>query len=465
MEVIPYSEDGYRLLHEGAAALAQCECNGVCIDVPYVQRAVIETNAKIKTLEEQLEQTNVVKEWRKRYRSKTNIYSAPQLAHVLFDVMGFPKPARETEHGKAATDGESLLDIDDPFVPLYLQAKKYTKAVSTYFLGTLREVVDGRIHPFFDLHTAISYRSSCKSPNQQNQPARDPELMRLIRTAFVASPGNQLVEIDFSGAEVRVGAGYHRDPKMVEYLLDKSTDMHRDAAADLFFMPPETVPKPIRFEAKSNFVFAEFYGSYYRKCAPHLWKVAHELSLSNGTNLIDHLIQNGIPTLGTCDPEQRPVPGTFEHHVQKVERILWEERFKEYAAWKKSWFAEYQEKGWFVSLTGFIYQGLMDRNDVTNYPIQGSSFHVLLWCLNRLVLKELPKRNMRTKIIGQIHDSILADVPPSELDDFLDLCYRVMVRKTQRHFKWFVVPMEIEAGVAPVGGSWADKKERKLEAA
>jgi DNA polymerase I-like protein with 3'-5' exonuclease and polymerase domains len=69
---------------------------------------------------------------------------------------------------------------------------------------------------------------------------------------------------------------------------------------------------------------------------------------------------------------------------------------------------------------------------------------------------------MRTLIVGQIHDSILADVPRDELNDFLALANKVMTKQLRNKWKWINVPLAIEAEVCPIGGSWADKKEMEI---
>ena len=103
----------------------------------------------------------------------------------------------------------------------------------------------------------------------------------------------------------------------------------------------------------------------------------------------------------------------------------------------------------------------MKRNEVINYPIQGSAFHCLLWSLTQLVLKHLKKHKMKSIIIGQIHDSIIADVPEEETDDYIALANRVMVDSVRRKWDWIITPLETEAAISSVNGNWADTKEYK----
>lgn len=462
---IPYSEDALQLLHEGAVTMAEIECNGMGVDVARIDRTIAEIKKTVAEKQQALEANEVMIEWRKRFRNKTNVNSREQLGTVLFDVMGFEEVG-ETAGGRHRADEEALEELDIPFVEDYLLTQKLQKAMSTNLVGIKREVVNGRIHCFFNLHTTVTYRSSSESTNFQNQPIRHPIIGPMIRSCFIPSPGNQIVEVDYSGAEVRVAASVTKDPTLISYVLDETKDMHRDTALELFLLPASEFEnkqgKDIRYEAKSNFVFAQFYGSWYVQCTPRLWKAIKDLTLRDGTLLRKHLRRQGIKGLGACNPKERPRPGTFEGVVKATEESFWKERFKVYAEWKKSNYALYQEQGFIKTVTDFICQfgkgGLLAKNDVNNTPIQGPAFHCLLWSVIRIVRKEMPKRKMRSKVVGQIHDSIVADVVPEERDEYLGLCKRVMVDKVARHFPWLLVPMKIEADVAPVDAPWSEKK-------
>lgn len=462
MQPVPHSPEALELLHRGSLCMAEIESNGIRIDIGYVQSALKRTEKKIARLDEALRKDEVAKVWLKRFGNRTNLSSHEQLGSVLFDQMGFESPG-QTGGGRHSTSKEALETVEHPFVDKFLEIQKLKKAVGTNLKGILRETVDGHIHSFLPLHTTRTFRGSSEDPNLQNIPIRDEEIGPLIRQAFIARPGRHLVEVDLSNAEVRTSASYHKDPNMIEYILDPTKDMHRDTAAQLFKLSVAQVKaaKPIRQEAKSNFVFAQFYGSWYINCAPKLWKASRELKLGDGTPLRDHLASVGITELGAMDSRERPEPGTFEHQVQKVEQNFWDVRFATYSQWKKDWYAAYQDTGWFQMLTGFACQGYMKKNDVTSYPIQGTSFHCLLWCLIR-IMDEIKKRGMKTKILTHVHDSILADVPPNELGEYLHICYRVITSKLRRQYPWLACPMAAEADVVEVGESWAQKKPHEM---
>lgn len=464
--MIPTTEDAYQLLHNGALALARVESNGICIDVPYIHRALKETDDKVKANEEEMETSELMKAWRGRYGPSTNTDSTEQLGTVLFDVLGHT-PIGFTPGGQYRTDEDAITLVDDPVLSQFLATKKLKKAIGTNLEGILRETtLDGKLHCHYNLHVATTYRSTSNDPNFQNFPIRNEEIMRLVRQAFIARPGNQIVEVDMSGAEVRTSVCYHRDPTMEASVLDPTKDMHRDMAMECFLLPENEISKAIRHSAKNQFVFPEFYGTWYLNCAKNMWEsiIREDLKTKSGRPLRDHLASVGIRELGAVDPKnaRNPKPGSFESHLREVERRFWGDRFKVYAQWKKDFYEAYKRKGSFQSLTGFTYRGYMERNDAVNYPIQGSAFHCLLWTLTRIVNVELKRRNMKSLVVGQIHDSAVGDVVPSELDEYLALWEDTMVVQLPKHWPWIIVPMQIDAEVAPVGATWADKKKYKI---
>ena len=109
------------------------------------------------------------------------------------------------------------------------------------------------------------------------------------------------------------------------------------------------------------------------------------------------------------------------------------------------------------TLTGFTIAGELTKNEVINYPVQGSAFHCLLWALTRLQTWLESQRKMQSKIVLQIHDSIIADVPLEELDDYIEMAVRLMTTDLKKEWKWLIVPLEVEPEVTPVNGNWFQK--------
>lgn len=463
MKTLPYSEKAYRLLHDGAITLAEMEANGIAIDMRLLEWKLSHAKVSVARMEKELRETKVMREWVRKFGGKANLRSAQQLGKILFEVMKF-EPQGYTETGKYSTDEESISKIDDPFIKAYVDIKKIEKGAD--FLKRIKaHVVAGILHPVFSLNTTVSFRSSSEDPNFQNIPTRNETMKRMVRKCIVArGKKRRLVEFDFKGVEVSVAACYHKDPRMMDYLRDKSKDMHRDMAMLIFKLPKEEVTKNLRHAAKNKFVFPAFYGDYWKQQAESLWDSidpgpsGYAKETVSGKSVRKHLARLGITKLG--EGEDEPEPGTFQDHVAKVERKFWND-FAIYTAWKKSWFAKYQQKGYFVSKTGFVYLwgkgGLPDRKQVINYAIQGSAFHCLLWSIN-VLQKEIRKRGMKTLLIAQVHDSLLADVPDNEVEDFINLAHEVMAVRLPKKWKWITAPIDVEVEVCPLGGSWVDKE-------
>lgn len=460
LKVKPATLDSYKLLHNGAIALAQVEDNGIRIDVDYLQRTIIEIGSQIKGMEKELRQDPIYVLWRKRFGVNANLGSREQLGVILFDTMGHKSSEEKTATGRNKVDEAALDSVDLPFVLTYIKMQKLVKAKSTYLEGILRETVDGFMHPSFNLHTVQTYRSSGTDPNFQNMPIRNKTIGKMIRSAFIAREGHRIIECDYSGIEVRAAAFYHKDPTMMSYICDKSKDLHRDMAAVCYKMDVDQVTKESRYVAKNMYVFPQFYGSYYAKCAPAMWQAIDRMGLKtvNGQNLKVHLAKKGIKELGPCDSKQKPRPGTFEYHIQSVENDFWQNRFPVYAKWKEEWYDKYRKTGGISMLTGFRVEGLFGKNDIINYPVQGVAFHCLLASLT-LLQKKLKRLKMKTLLIGQIHDSIIADVPEQETQEFCHMARETMTEDIPKLWDFVNVPLEVEIECSPVNGSWYEKAE------
>lgn len=464
--------DAHKLLHEGAVALAQVSANGMRVDTVYLDSAIEKIGKDICEIENKLKTQKIYKRWSKVYGDKFKLGSREQLGHVLFTKMGLT-PAAYTESGRPSTDAEALGKVNLPFVQDYVQWTKLQKARSTYLYGLRQEVVNGYFHPVFNLNTARTFRSSSgknkdedivgRDFNLQNIPNRNPMIAEIIRRCFIPRKGWSLAEVDYSQIEVRVAACYNEDPNLIQYVKDPSKCMHRDTAMQLFGLELEQVDKKTtRDWCKNKFVFPQFYGSVYFQCAPSIWEALTQPNkFIPGTNITieEHLRKQGIKKLGDCDPKVPPKKGTFEKRCQDVERDFWDVRFKRYAEWKRERYQSYLRTGGFSTLTGFNVRGIYSRNDVINYPIQGSAFHCLLKSLT-LLQKWLRKNKMRSKILGQIHDSIILDCPLDELETVIRKAKEIMTVTVPKLWDWIIVPLQVEADVSDT--NWFEKKEMKL---
>lgn len=462
----PPTWEAYNLMHEGLLTLGRMDAAGVKVDVDYLNKTIRSTEKRIKALQNDIEDTKEYRKWRKKYGSKLNLESRKQLNDILFNEMGFPRPSKKTVSGNDATDNEVLSEINTHFSRTYIAIAKLEKLLSTYFYGIRNELCSGFVHPSFLLNMIVTYRSSCKDPNFQNIPNRDREIAELIRRCYIArKKGWVLGEFDFSQIEVRIGCAYHKDPNMIRYVKDKSRDMHRDTAMEIFMLAEKEISKPVRHIGKNKFVFPQFYGDWFASCGKNIWKDVQnpELKTASGVSIKKHLKGKGITELGECGNGQQPDPDTFLAHLQKIERLFWKERFAVYASWKDTYWEEFLERGWLKMLTGFVVSGVFKKNEVVNSPIQGTSFHMTLWSAIEIE-KELRRRRLKTLLIAEIHDSILTDGPEEEFDEVAEICENIMTKKLVRNFDWINVPIEIEIERGRPGGSWFEKKEYKKAA-
>jgi DNA polymerase-1 len=443
----PTTADAYRLVHEGVLALSQIEVNGMRVDVGRLRSTMERVGKKIQSLEAELKGGSVFDKWRRRFGGKASLGSRPQLAKVLVEDLGF-KPKTYTAKKKLPQMNQEALEMsDEPFVKKYLRLEKLKKLKSTYLAGVEREVVDGYLRPVFNQHLARTHRGSCDTPNFQNIPVRDKLVARLIRSCFIARPGHVLVEVDYSALEFRIAACFWRDDAMVEYASDPSLDIHRDMAAECYMTSADNVSKGMRFYAKNQFVFPTLYGSYYANTAKNLWKVVPELKLEDGnTPLWEWLERQGVGGMVDYEPIVEGVEDSFMR------------RFPQFASRRESWWDRYQRTGGFRMMTGFEIDGVLSRNFIYNCPVQGPAFHCLLWSLIRMQ-RWLRRTKMKSVIVGQIHDSLVADVHEDELNDYLVKAKQVMTVDLPKAWPWIITTLEIEAEVSPPGGSWFDKQE------
>jgi len=458
---------GYRLLHEGALALAEATSTGMCIDVPYCLEKVAELDSDMSVAEKALMGEDFGKAWVKKYGTRMSVRSDTQLQKLLYKEWGLAEPNPD---GSCPVDKEALEPLTDehPFIK-YLLEYRWAKKTHSFLAQILREQVDGTLHPQFNLHTATTFRSSSEAPNFQNLPKRDPTMMHAVRRGIKPRPGRVLVELDYSGLEVRIACCYHQDPNMVQ-MLETGYDMHKAWAGKCFLIDEDSPHwgtkegKAVRFSGKNGFVFPEFYGDYWGNCSKTMWYMIDESGLKgpDGVPMKEWLSQFGITQRESASASpltrQPSDEASFDHHIANLEREFWDDTFPVYRDWKPAWFKEYQKNGYIDLKTGFRIEGAMSQKDVNNYPVQGAAFHCLLWSFIRLQ-KALRQYKMHSLLIGQIHDSIVGDVTVGELHQYIDLAEQIMTVDIRKDWKWIIVPLGIEAEASAEGGDFSTLEE------
>ena len=351
-----------------------------------------------------------------------NINSPKQLGEVLFETMGIPYPKKTKGKNKYSTAADVLekLEEDYPVVSKVLMFRKASKLKSTYVDGLLGLIgSDGRIHPHFNQTVAATGRLSCTEPNLQNIPIRD-ENGRNIRKAFMVSePENVFVGSDYSQIELRLMAALSGDPVLLE-AFRTGEDIHRLTASRVFDIPMEDVTPLDRYRAKAV-NFGVIYGM-------------------SGFGLSENL---GI----TRKDAQRYIDDYFEKH-QAVKDYL--DRQVEIG---KENFEVKTIMGRIRQIPEFKSRRYMDQQLAArlamNSPIQGSAADIIKVAMNK-VDAELREREMKSKLVLQIHDELIVEAVPEELEQVEELLRRNMENAVE-----LSVPLDCDMHS---GKTWFDLK-------
>jgi len=442
--------EGRKLFKLGSAAFADSQCIGINVNEKYYLKTEQILSRQIKRIENKILNGKISKLYKKHTGKDLIIkkdIGVNDLRTIFFDILKV-KPLKETAKGFKSIDAESLEKFNHSFARLIVKRRKLTKILSTYIIGWMKHIYDSKIRPFLNLQFPRSYRSSSDNPNLHNVPKRDKTAQRIARSGIIPSKGNKLIFFDYGSMEVRIIACYSKDKNLVKYVCDKSTDMHRDQAEELFSLKHDTITGEIRFYAKNQFVFPEFYGSYWRSCARNLWNECMDLKTGEEVKLSQHLVNKGII-------ENRKDYNGFEEHVKMCEQKFWR-KFYGVKEWQEGLFDSYIDKCYVEMKTGFRRSDLLSRNKIINTPIQGSAFHCLLWSywkVNQISKNE----EWKSKLIGQIHDEMILDVCPKEEKHIVEVVKDVMENQVREKYSWIIVPLEAEIEMTPIDGTWFQK--------
>lgn len=440
--------EGVRLFTNVQRAFSLMELNGVKLDIEKLNEYNEKINNSKIGLLDKFKSSKTYYKWYKIYGDKINVDSLTQLQYLLFNKLKYT-PTKFTDKGRPSVDEEALADLNIDDFDDFIRYKKYNKITDTYYSQFFREVDEnGILHCDMRLNATRTFRTSCTNPNLQNISRSDKEQAFYIRSLFL--PKNKdwiIIEADLKGCEVSGAACHTLDNNLIAYVSDSSLDMHRDIGEILYKVDKSLISKDLRSITKT-YTFGSFYGSYWKLTGPYLFKQINmqQPKLTDGTPVIDYLKSVGLGTLED-----------FTAQTQVADNYLWNEQFPQYTQWKRDVVAKYNETGYVDMFTGFRRYGPMNNKQVVNTPIQGDSGHINLWlCL--YVLNRLHNSGIPAELFLQIHDSIVGAVHLDYLDTFCSY-FNDGIKILRNKWKWMICPFEIEFEVAPVGGSWFDKKE------
>lgn len=437
----------YDFFHEAQLVFCDIQVQGVPVNTKYYLAEGKKINQEIDELHDAIMHSKEAKIFRQKEGRLFDYNSHVDMKLLLFTHLGHT-PTKTTATNQPSTDAEVLDGFGLAVTDNIVKKRKLTKVVDTYFEQYLRESHKGMIYPFTNLHTTVTYRSSMDGPNLQNAPNRDKETKMLVRKGIHVPRGYMLMEPDYAGIEVCGMGWYSKDKTILKYLSTPGTDMHRDQAQALFKINPKMwgqldkgAASLLRWFAKSDWVFPEFYGSWYKQCAENLWKDCAELPIGDGegTTVRQHL---GMSF------------SQFENHVRNHENEFWR-LYQGVRKWQDKVSEEYQKYGYIETKLGFRYGGWMTRNNLYNYKIQGTAFHLLLWAMMQLHYSCL-ENGWQSYVMWQIHDSTPTAVWPTEQKEVLKMCNNIMVKKILKKFKWINTPLKVEYKFTEIDGTYAD---------
>ena len=387
--------DGQKLLQEVELPLIKVldkmEQEGIRLDVPFLEDYSIQIN------QEQIELRTSIFEMA---GLEFNLDSPKQLGEVLFVNMEIPYKGRKTATGQFSTNEETLrgLKSDHEIISKILNYREITKLRSTYVdaLPLLINPRTGRIHTTFNQTIAATGRLSSLNPNLQNIPIRT-ERGRKVRKAFI--PRNDeyfLLSADYSQIELRIIAAITEDVGMLT-AFRRGEDIHSTTAAKVFGIPLDQVDSDMRRKAK-----AVNFGLAYGQSA---------FGLSQTLNIprkeAKEIIENYFAKF----------PGIKKYMVETIE-FAREHGYVETILKRRRYLRNINSRNHTV-------RSQAERNAI-NSPIQGSAADLIKVAMLQ-IQKDLEAKQMKSKMLLQVHDELVFDAHKEELDDLKTLVEDRMV--------------------------------------
>jgi DNA polymerase-1 len=387
--------------------LMQMEMYGVALDANFLREFEIRLAEQLETLERAIYDA---------VGHAFNINSTRQLGDVLFGELKLPSGKKTKTGYSVSADVIESLQGRHPVVDYLLEYRQLNKLKSTYVDGLLALIdpVTGRVYTSFNQTVASSGRLSSSNPNLQNIPVRT-EIGRQIRRAFIADPSYVLLTADYSQFELRILASITHEPRLVE-AFNKDEDIHTITASSLFNVPVGQVTKDQRRLAKTV-VYAVLYGQ-------------SAFGLSQVT---------GMGTKEAADFINR-YHETFPNIKGYVERTLEQARTQGYVNTlfgRKRFIPDMRD------LSHNERQAL--EREAINMPIQGSNADLIKIAMIQLA-QLFRERRMKVRMILQVHDELVFEVPVEELERV-----RRLIRTTMEGVYPLSVPIKVEM---KVGRNW-----------
>jgi DNA polymerase-1 len=389
--------------------LMRMEMHGVALDADFLEEFGEQLSRQIQQLEQKIYDA---------VGHHFNINSTRQLAEVLFSELKLPTGRKtRTGYSVSAEVIETLRGMH-PVIDSLLEYRQLTKLKSTYVDGllALMDPVTGRVHTSFNQAVTSSGRLSSSNPNLQNIPIRT-DMGREIRRAFIADPSYVLLTADYSQIELRILAQITGEKRLLE-AFERGEDIHTITAASLFGVPAAQVTREQRRLAKTV-VYAILYGQ-------SAFGLAQVTGMSNAQ----------------ASEFIRRYHETFPAVRGYVDKTLYQAYHQGYV---NTLFGRKRFLPDLRTLTGNERQAL--EREAINMPIQGTNADIIKMAMVR-IQHALDRQGLHARMILQVHDELVFEVPVEELE-----ATRRLVKESMEEppiAEW-TVPIKVEM---KVGKNW-----------
>jgi DNA polymerase-1 len=387
------------------------ERNGVAVDTAVLQEMSQRLGAQVAVLEGKIYE---------EAKHEFNINSPQQLGKVLFDEMQLPTARRgKSKYSTEASVMEELRPVH-PIAGYILEYRQLTKIKSTY-IDTLPALVNpgtGRIHTSFNQTRTTTGRLSSSDPNMQNIPVRG-ELGGQVRQAFVAPPGSSLLGGDYSQIDLRALAHLSQDENLLS-AFRHDADIHAATASLLFGVAPsEITPDQRRFAKTVN--FGVIYGM-----SDYGLEQATEFSLEEAGKFIKSYFEK--------------YPGVRKYLDETKEKAR-RDGYVETMLGRRRYIPD-------INSANRQVREAAERMAI-NMPVQGTSADIIKVAMINLY-REMKKRRLQSKMLLQVHDELVFEVPREEMDVLRDIVPDIMDSAVKLD-----VPLKVDT---KVGRNWGEMK-------
>ena len=391
-----------------ASVLADMEFTGVKVDTNVLREMGEEIKIKLELL---------TKDIYNQAGCEFNISSPSQLSEVLFEKLNLPHKKKTASGYSTAIDVLNKLKDKHPIINLIIEYRKLSKIYGTYVEGLINTITDGKIHTIYTQNLTRTGRLSSTEPNLQNIPVRD-DYGRLIRKAFVPTY-DYILGADYSQIELRVLAHMADVPALKEAFFNK-IDIHAKTASDIFKVPLDLVTSEMRRVAKAV-NFGIIYGISSFGLGENIGIRATEAK-----KFIDTYLE-------TYPGIKEYMDSTIAHAKEKGYVLTMFNRKRNIPELKNTVYT-IRQSGERIAL---------------NTPIQGTAADIIKLAMVK-VYKAFKENNLKSKMLIQVHDELIFDVPNEELEKVKEIVTEVMDNVCE-----LSVPLDIEIHY---GKNWAEAK-------